>query len=434
VARKSWVVVSLAACATSAGLAATSATAHQAQPSAAQGSSKIEVLSLWGGSEKAAFLKVLDAFTKKTGIKTQYTTARDFLPVIRTRLAAGKPPQVAIVPRPGIVADLARQGKLKPLQPMGITKAMLAQRYSKAWLDLGTVDGKIYGFTAKANSKSVIWYKPDTFKSLGVKVPKTWAGLQSVVSKIKASGKTPWALGAKDSWTLTDWFENIYARQAGPVNYQALFTGKLKFTDKSVETAIQTMDKVLTEDNVAGGIQGALGTAFVDGIGRVFGTKPSAELYMEGGFVGGIALGDVNPKLKPGKTISSFPFPPINGSFGNPLVGGGDVAVAFVDDPNVRKLMTYLASSEAGKIWVSTGAIVSPNKQVPASAYPNVLVRAEAAQVAGAQSFNFDGSDLLPGSLGDKWGSTLQQALQKPDDVEDLLDDFQNDAEGEFTS
>ena len=136
----------------------------------------------------------------------------------------------------------------------------------------------------------------------------------------------------------------------------------------------------------------------------------------------------------PGTTISSFPFPPINSSFGNPLVGGGDVAVAFVDDPNVRKLMTYLASPEAGKIWVSTGAIVSPNKQVPASAYPNVLVRAEAKQVAGAKSFNFDGSDLLPGSLGDKWGSTLQSALQKPDDVSSLLDDFQSEAEGEFTS
>ena len=220
-ARKTWVVVSLAACALSAGLAATSATAQPEQRTAAKGSDKIEVLSLWGGSEKAAFLKVLSAFTKKTGIKTQYTTARDFLPVIRTRLAAGKPPQMAIVPRPGIVADLARQGKLKPLEPMGITKAMLTPRYNKAWMDLGTVDGKLYGITAKANSKSVIWYKPPSFKSLGVGVPATWGALQSIVKKYAAAGKTPWALGAKDSWTLTDWFENIYARQAGPAKYAA---------------------------------------------------------------------------------------------------------------------------------------------------------------------------------------------------------------------
>jgi len=430
------VVASLAACAVSAGLAATSATAQQAKPAAAQGSDKIEVLSLWGGSEKDAFLKVTAAFTKKTGIKVQFTTARDFLPVIRTRLAAKKPPPVAIVPRPGIVADLARQGALKPLEPMGLTKSFLSARYGKAWMDLGTVDGKIYGFTAKANSKSVVWYKPASFKAIGASVPKTSNALESIAAKYQSAGKTPWALGASgiDSWTLTDWFENIYVRQAGPAKYQQLFTGKLKFTDPSVEKAIATMDKALNDKTVAGGVQGALGTSFVDGIGRVFGTKPSAEMYMEGGFVGGIAIGQVNPKLKAGKTIASFPFPTINASYGNPLVGGGDVAVAFTDNPSVRKLLLYLASPEAGKIWVSTGAIVSPNKQVPQSAYPNVLVRAEAKQVATAKSFNFDGSDLLPGSLGTKWGGTLQEALQKPDEVGDLLDDFQSEAEGEFTS
>jgi len=414
--------------------AAASATAQPETHATKAGGDSIEVLSLWGGSEKAAFLKVLAAFTKKTGIKTQYTTARDFLPVIRTRLAAKKPPPVAIVPRPGVVADLARQGALKPLAPMGITKSMLASRYSKAWLDLGTVDGKVYGITAKANSKSVVWYKPASFKTLGVQTPKTWAQLEAISKKYEAAGQKPWAVGAKDSWTLTDWFENIYARQAGPQKYQQLFTGKLPFTDKSVETAIKTMDEILTEDSVVGGKQGALGTAFTDGIGRVFGTKPSAEMYMEGGFVGGIAVGQVNPKLKPGKTIAFFPFPTINAKYGNPLVGAGDVAVAFVDNPSVRKLLMYLASPEAGKLWVSTGAVISPNKQVPASAYPNVLARAEAAQVASAKTFNFDGSDLLPGSLGDKWGSTLQKAFQSPDDTSDVLDDFQSDAEGEFTS
>src|SRR5688572_3341670 len=77
-----------------------------------EGTGTVTVLSLWGGSEKDAFQKVLAQFPQDTGIKTKYETARDFLPVIRTRLAAGNPPMVAIVPRPGIVADLARDGSL----------------------------------------------------------------------------------------------------------------------------------------------------------------------------------------------------------------------------------------------------------------------------------------------------------------------------------
>lgn len=421
----------VAAIAAAAGTAGS--TAQQARAGAAA-AKPVTVLSLWGGSEKAAFQKVLAAFEKKTGIKTQYETARDFLPVIRTRLAAGNPPMVAIVPRPGVMADLAREGSLKPLAPMGLTPAVMNRNYSKAWVDLGTVDGKLYGVAGKANSKSVIWYRPDQFKKLGLKVPTTWAQLMAVTAKIKADGETPWAVGAKggDSWTLTDWFENIYARTAGPAKYTQLFTGKLPFNDPSVLAAVKRMASIINDKYVAGGVEGALGTGFVDGIGRVFGTSADAQLYMEGGFVGGIALGDVNKALKPGVTIGSFPWPTINPSFGQPLVGGGDLAVAFADTPEVRKLIQFLASKQAGTIWVSTGAIVSPNKTVSPAAYPNVLVRAEAKQVASAKVFRFDGSDLLPGSLGGDWGATLQSVIKTPADAAKILGEFQKKAAQQF--
>jgi hypothetical protein len=69
---------------------------------------------------------------------------------------------------------------------------------------------------------------------------------------------------------------------------------------------------------------------------------------------------------------------------------------------------------------------------VKKGAYPNVLVQAEARQVAGAKVFLFDGSDLLPGSLADDWGAVLQNALQKPGSINSLLSDFQKKAAKEF--
>ena len=69
----------------------------------------IEVLSLWGGSEQAAFLKVAKQFTTNSGIDVKYTSARNFIPDIRTRLAAGDPPDIAIVPRPGYLATHAKE-------------------------------------------------------------------------------------------------------------------------------------------------------------------------------------------------------------------------------------------------------------------------------------------------------------------------------------
>jgi alpha-glucoside transport system substrate-binding protein len=396
---------------------------------AEEGTGTVSVLSLWGGSEQEAFQKVLTQFTQDTGIKTKYETARDFLPVIRSRLAAGNPPMVAIIPRPGIVQDLANEGSLISLEDLGLDPDQINENYGEAWTNLTTVDGTTYGVVAKANSKSVVWYRPDDNK---VRPVETWDELVQLTEQLKADPMKPWALGAKDSWTLTDWFENIYARTAGADRYQQLFSGELEFTDQSVKDALQRMTEILNEETVVGGVDGALGTGFVDGIGQVFSASPKAHLYMEGGFVGGIALADVNPNLQPGQTIDFFPFPTIDEGVGDPLVGGGDITAAFVNNEDVRQLIEYLASPEAGEIWVSTGAIVSPNKAVGSDAYPNELVRKEAEQVKNAETFVFDGSDLLPGALGEDWGTLLQTVIKDPSKVDSELERFQQNAADAF--
>jgi alpha-glucoside transport system substrate-binding protein len=183
---------------------------------------------------------------------------------------------------------------------------------------------------------------------------------------------------------------------------------------------------------VSGGGQGVLGTAFVDGIDLVFGKNAKAEMYMEGGFVGGIALGQVNKDLVPGQDIAFFPFPAIDEQFGSPVVGGGDLAVMLVDTPQVRELMRYLAGKEAAEIWSATGAIVSPNKLVDPKTYPNDLTRAEAAQIANATVFQFDGSDLLPANLAEHWGTALQDVVARPGEIERIARDFEAKARVEF--
>ena len=401
------------------------------------GDGSITVFSLWGGSEQEAFQKVLDQFTKDTGIETKYESARDFLPVIRTRLAAGNPPDVAVIPRPGVVAELARDDALIPLEDMGLDPDAINENYSDTWTSLATVDDTVYGVVAKANSKSTIWYKPNNFQKNGFEVPTTWDALLALTQQYETKDPDPWAVGAQgrdNSWTLTDWFENIYARQAGSDNYTKLFNGDLPFNDQTVKDALREMVKIVNDKYVAGGIDTALGISFVDGIGRVFSKNPVANMYMEGGFVGGIALGDVNPDLKPGEDIDFFPWPTIDEANGNPLVGGGDVASAFVNNEDNKKLIEYLSTPEAGTIWVSTGAIASPNEGVTEDAYPNELVAKEAEQLKNAESFLFDGSDLLPGTLGQEFGTLLQQIVKNPGKMDSLLDDYQAEAENAFAS
>src|SRR5438034_6107911 len=119
--RKRFITLAVALAVLGAGLTATAISAKPTKRSAGS----IEVLSLWGGSEKDAFLKVTDAFTKATGIKVNYTSARDFIPEIRTRLAAGNPPEIGILPRPGYITTLAKQGALKQLSTLGLSNAYM---------------------------------------------------------------------------------------------------------------------------------------------------------------------------------------------------------------------------------------------------------------------------------------------------------------------
>ncbi len=392
----------------------------------------ISIISLWGGSEADAFREVLDGFTAKTGIRTKYEQQEDFETVIRTRLAAGNPPMVAIVPRPGPVQDWALAGDLQTFEDIGVDMETLEANYAQGWIDLGTFEDDLYGIPVKANSKSVVWYKPKSFERLGVDPPAEWEALLEITEQYKAQGQKPWAVGAGDSWTLTDWFEILYLRTAGPEKYSQLFGGELEFTDQSVVDAMNEMLKILNDETLVRGVEGALGTKFVSDIGQIYSPNGRAELYYEGGFVGGIALKDVNPNLEIGRDIDFFPFPEVNEEIGEPILGAGDLVVAFESNDGVRQLIDYLISKEAAETWAGTGAIVSPNKAVDLEIYPNELTQKEADQLVNAEEFRFDGSDLLPGAIAEDWGALLQNVIKNPGDMQSQLEEFESAAASEF--
>jgi ABC-type glycerol-3-phosphate transport system substrate-binding protein len=392
-------------------------------------SKPVTILATWGGDEEAGFREVLDAFTKKTGIAYTYEGNRNSTVVLKSRVAGNNAPDVAFLPRPGEVAAYARQGSIKALnEGKGddmIPTSLLTGNYSKAWIDLGTVDGKFYGLTAKANSKSTFWYKPASLKALGVGVPNTWDDLLAVEDKYIAAGKTPLAIGGQDGWTLTDWFENIYVRMSGPDMYMKLHvTHEVKWTDPSVVAAVQKFIQVFTptDKKLAGGAAGTLSTGFIDGFNLVLRPSPAAEMYYEGGFMSSFAKQNF-PNLEPGKDYDFFEFPSIDSKYGKPVVGGGDLAVAFVKDEGSAQLMRWLAGAEGNTIWASAkkGAVVSPNKNVSLSVYP-LLTGKEAKQLTQASIFVFDGSDLAPAAVGgDAEFTALQQIIKSPDGYMDAL-------------
>ena len=69
---------------------------------------KIEVAAVWTGAEQKNFKRVLDAFTKQTGVDVTFTsTGDDISSVLEPRIAGGDAPDVAILPQPGLLKDFA---------------------------------------------------------------------------------------------------------------------------------------------------------------------------------------------------------------------------------------------------------------------------------------------------------------------------------------
>jgi ABC-type glycerol-3-phosphate transport system substrate-binding protein len=376
----------------------------------------ITVTSLWGGSEQDAFQKVLDEFKAKTGNTATYQANRtNYATVLQSKITSGSPPDVAIMPGLGFLRQFARSGGIKKISDLGIDPASLEANYPPGILDPGKVDGDLYGIMVKFNSKSTFWYRPDKLQAAGASTPASWDDLKTLITTLQGKGdKTPLALGAKDSWTLTDWFEEIYLRQNGVDAYKKLFSPDGDWTDPTVSKAASTMLEVIKNDNVPGGISGALGQAFTDGIAQAFGTSPTADLYYEGGFVGGIATGQTNKALEIGKTIDWFDFPTFGGGGDTAAEIGGDEIAALTTNPGVKEFIQFMTTADAGNTWAKTGAIISPVKAVDAASYPNDLAKKEAAQVAGASAVVYDGSDTLPASAPDM-GAMLQNVIQGQD-------------------
>jgi alpha-glucoside transport system substrate-binding protein len=384
--------------------------------SSAAVSGSISVMGVWTGKEQASFQAVIDGFNKRyPEVKVKYTSAGDNLPtVLSTAVQGGNPPDLAEVAQPGLIADFAKKGALKPIT---FARSTIVRNFGKPVADVGAVKGKQYGLLFKAANKSTVWYSTAAFKNAGVTPPKTWPAFIKAASTIKQSGVTPYSIGGADGWTLTDLFENIYIRTAGLAKYNKLAKHQLKWTDPSVTTALKAMAQVVgTSGNMAGGTSGALQTDFPTSVSNVFSKNPKAAMVLEGDFVPGV----VKTSLKPVKDYNVFPFPSIKGSPPS-VVGGGDIVVMFKDTPAARAFVTYLATPQAAAIWARRGGFSSPNKKLSPGVYPDPILRKTAAAIGSAKAFAFDLSDLQPASFGATAGRGLwklfQDFVQKPTSI-----------------
>ncbi len=354
------------------------------------------------GSHQAA----LDIFAAQNGMTIQYTGERSFSDLINAQAAGGNPPDIAVFPQPGKIADFAREGWILPI-PDDVLATMDAN-IGAAWNAFGNVDGVQYAIPTKADLKSLVWYRPADFAANGYEVPGTWADLKALSQQMIDDGNVPWCVGIESGgatgWAFTDWVEDLTLRYEGADFYDEWVAHTIPF-DSPEMNAIWT--EILALWNTPGAVYaegGTISSTFFGDNGRPL-VEGDCMMHRQASFFSaffpdGTAFGPDG--------VDVFYFPSVSGD--RPVLGAGTLVSAFRDAPEVWAVMEYYASPEYAdnrqrfqNLSKGGGAVLSgflsPNLNADLSLY-QPLEQSFLDILFTAEVVRFDGSDLMPAAVG----------------------------------
>jgi alpha-glucoside transport system substrate-binding protein len=372
---------------------------------------KGETLSIfgpWRGEDEALFRSVMEYFTQATGATINYSSSENYEQQIVIDTQAGSPPNIAILPQPGLIQDLASKGLLVPLADGDA--AFVKDNYGagQSWVDLGTYkdkDGaaKFFAFPFKADLKSLVWYSPENFEENDYEVPKTWEDMMALSDKIVADGGVPWCIGlgsgGATGWPATDWVEDIMLRTVKPEVYDQWTKNEIPFNDPQVVNALTIFAGIATNAKyVDGGVAAVSATDFRDSPKGLFTVPPKCYMHRQASFISSF-FGD---GVKLGEDADFFYLPPMaaHADLGNPVLGGGTLFSITKDSKAARAFIEFLKMPLAHEVWMAQSGFLTPLKTAKPEAYGNDALRKQGEILVNASTFRFDGSDLMPGKIG----------------------------------
>jgi alpha-glucoside transport system substrate-binding protein len=361
----------------------------------------------WRGEDQVLVESMLAYFTAATGVTVSYSSSENYEQQIVIDTQAGSPPDIAVLPQPGLIADLASKGLIAPLGAE--TETWLRDNYAagESWVGLGTYKGKdgtpaLYAFPYKIDVKSLVWFVPENFEDAGYEIPTTMEQLKALTEQIVADGGTPWCIGlgsgGATGWPATDWVEDMMLRTQSPEVYDQWTTHGIPFNDPAVVAAIDEFGYFArTDANVAGGSKAVASTDFRDSPKGLFSSPPACFMHKQASFI---------PSFFPegtelGVDADFFYFPAYEGKdLGKPVLGAGTLAFITKDSEASRAFVEFLKTPIAHEVWMAQSGFLTPFKGANAELYGSAALKKQGEILLNSTTFRFDGSDLMPGAVG----------------------------------
>lgn len=383
------------------GLLAVSATSAQA-------ASTVKIETDFTGQALNDLQAEFNHWTKTSGVTVNLVGDTNFPTDIVTQVKTHQTPNIAIWAQPGGL--LAQSSAEIPLDSILNVKAISAAEIPGAAF---TKNGHTYGILWSANLKSLLWYNKAAFAAHGYTVPKTYADLVALTSKIISDGSGyPFCVGGGSGWPLTDWMEQYVADLDGVTTYNNWITGKVHFSDASITKAATALSNLLLQDGASNGNGAGIANDPYNNTAPLFSTggKAAGEcfMYKQGSFASGFFPANIQAEINNGdaSTLDVTAFPTVTGG-SSVIEGGGNVVAAFSKDAATVKTLNFMLSSNFGHYFAgsSSGFFLSPFKNFDTSYYPNPFRAKFATVLQSAKNFVFDASDQMPPAVNTAFGN-----------------------------
>ncbi|MCL3859894.1 ABC transporter substrate-binding protein [Actinotalea sp. K2] len=213
---------------------------------------QVEVFSWWAsGSEKLALDSLVAEFADQHPGTTFVnggvaggagSVAKDLL---RSRIAAGDPPDTFQVHAGAELADHVAAGHLEELTAL-YTRLGLDGVFSADLLEQVSVDGAVYAVPTAIHRANVVWASTAVLEAAGLDPGTSYTNLDQwfvALEAVAATGRIPLALGS--TWTQVHLLETVLLADLGADGYVGLWDGSTDWASPEVTAALEDFERLV---------------------------------------------------------------------------------------------------------------------------------------------------------------------------------------------
>lgn len=352
----------------------------------------------------SALTEHIAGFEKESGIDVEIRTLPfDTLrTVLQTQLRSGDGPDVfSYGSGPGFGGALVKAGLVQDLTKAYEERDWQVYDFAKERV---TFDGKTYGVPGELETIG-LFYNKAVFAELDLEAPQSLDELRAAADAVKASGRTPLAVGDKEGWEGGHLLSMALSSAIGSKGMEELFAGKRSWESPEVVGALS----LWKDFNAAGYLPKSPTSVDYDTSNAQFFSGDAAMIPTGSWLVGEI---EDNTDFE----VGYVPFPAADGPgiFTGGL-GSGPYVSASTDNPDgALEFLDFLASPEHGAWTVENLNTIPPQEIDVDSVKATPLlsqVLADTAAATGDRDFGYNIDVMVPDALNEALYDGFQAIL-----------------------